>query len=89
MLDAHFLFQASGVTDNFQHRTFQINKDNTRRIYRVLTMVFDNQFHWAYEFRSTSGILNEQETQRFGNWIFFPLHVRGEKQLLCWCLRKS
>jgi hypothetical protein len=59
MLDTQFLFQGRGVKDNFQRRIFQINKGNACRICRVLTMVFNNQFLWAYALRSTSGILNK------------------------------
>jgi hypothetical protein len=36
------------------------------------------------ELRPLHGILNDQETRRFGNWIFSHLQVRGERHLLGW-----
>jgi hypothetical protein len=32
----------------------------------------------------SSGFLNSQNTQRFGNWIHFRLQMKEGRDLLCW-----
>jgi hypothetical protein len=42
-------------------------------------MVYDIQDYWVFELCSSSGILKNRRTQRFGNWICFRPQVRGQE----------
>jgi hypothetical protein len=39
----------------------------------------NTQNHWDYGLCPSSVILTNKETQRFGNWIFFPFSSEGEE----------
>jgi hypothetical protein len=47
---------------------------------------YNTKNHWVSGLCPLSGILSTSNyrTQRFGNWIYFRLQVRGERHLLCW-----
>jgi hypothetical protein len=45
-------------------------------------MVYSAQNRWLCGPHPSSGILNDKKTRHCGNWIHFPLQVKGERHLL-------